>query len=109
LKQKVQREEGAINSHGSRHVRRCMIRQGGTHDRGRSASVLLWLVLIFFWVIFLILAMNIARSKGYSPLLWGLLACILPAGHRHHPAIAPVSLAGLACDLTPAGMLQSLA
>jgi hypothetical protein len=37
-----------------------------------------WLVLIFFWVIFLMLTMNIARSKGYSPLLWGLLACILP-------------------------------
>jgi hypothetical protein len=37
-----------------------------------------WLVFIFFWVIFLILTMNIARSKGYSPLLWGLLACILP-------------------------------
>jgi hypothetical protein len=27
LKQKVQREEGAINSHGSRHVGRCMIRR----------------------------------------------------------------------------------
>jgi hypothetical protein len=28
-KQKVQREEGAINSNGGRHVRRCTIRQRG--------------------------------------------------------------------------------
>jgi hypothetical protein len=79
LKQKVQREEGAINSPGSRHVRRCSIRQGGTHMIVVAALPFFWwLVFIFFWVIFLILTMNIARSKGYSPLLWGLLACILP-------------------------------
>jgi hypothetical protein len=38
-----------------------------------------WLVIAVFWVIFLSVTMSIARSKGYSPLLWGLLAVFLPA------------------------------
>jgi hypothetical protein len=46
--------------------------------KGVHMSFFWWLVIIFFWVIFLWLTMSIARSKGYSPLLWGLLACILP-------------------------------
>jgi phosphate starvation-inducible membrane PsiE len=41
-------------------------------------SFLWWMVLVFLWVIFLTLTMTIARSKGHSPLLWGLLACFLP-------------------------------
>jgi hypothetical protein len=37
-----------------------------------------WLIGLFLWVVFLTLTMTIARSKGHSPLLWGLLACFLP-------------------------------
>ena len=37
-----------------------------------------WMVFVIFWVVFLTLTMSIARSKGHSPLLWGLLACFLP-------------------------------
>jgi hypothetical protein len=43
-----------------------------------ALSFFWWLIFVFFWVIFIWLTMSIARSKGYSPLLWGLLACILP-------------------------------
>jgi hypothetical protein len=37
-----------------------------------------WLIIVAFWVIFLTFTMSIARSKGHSPLLWGLLAIFLP-------------------------------
>ncbi len=37
-----------------------------------------WLIFVALWIVFLTLTMQIARSKGHSPLLWGLLACILP-------------------------------
>jgi Na+-translocating ferredoxin:NAD+ oxidoreductase RnfA subunit len=37
-----------------------------------------WIIIFAFWVIFLTLTMTIARSKGHSPLLWGLLAVFLP-------------------------------
>jgi Na+-translocating ferredoxin:NAD+ oxidoreductase RnfA subunit len=37
-----------------------------------------WIVIFAFWVIFLTLTMTIARSKGHSPLLWGLLAVFFP-------------------------------
>jgi hypothetical protein len=37
-----------------------------------------WLVMAFFWVIFLYFTMSVARSKGHSPLLWGLLAVFFP-------------------------------
>ena len=37
-----------------------------------------WLVIVFFWVVFLMVTMTIARSKGHSPLLWGLLAVFFP-------------------------------
>lgn len=43
-----------------------------------AATFLWWMIAVFLWVIFLTLTMTIARSKGHSPLLWGLLACILP-------------------------------
>lgn len=41
-------------------------------------SFVWWLVVFALWVVFLTLTMSIARSKGHSPLLWGLLACFLP-------------------------------
>lgn len=37
-----------------------------------------WLIIVAFWVIFLTFTMSIARSKGHSPLLWGLLAIFFP-------------------------------
>jgi hypothetical protein len=37
-----------------------------------------WVILAAFWVIFLFTTMSIARSKGRSPLLWGLLAVFFP-------------------------------
>lgn len=37
-----------------------------------------WLIFVALWIVFLSLTMQIARSKGHSPFLWGLLACILP-------------------------------
>jgi Na+-translocating ferredoxin:NAD+ oxidoreductase RnfA subunit len=43
-----------------------------------ALTFLWWLILVFFWVIFLYVTMTIARSKGHSPLLWGLLAVFFP-------------------------------
>ena len=43
-----------------------------------AATFVWWLIGLFLWVVFLTLTMTIARSKGHSPLLWGLLACFLP-------------------------------
>ena len=43
-----------------------------------SFPVFWWFIFFFLWVIFLTLTMSIARSKGHSPLLWGLLACFFP-------------------------------
>jgi len=37
-----------------------------------------WLIIVVFWVIFLSFTMSVARSKGHSPLLWGLLAVFFP-------------------------------
>jgi hypothetical protein len=37
-----------------------------------------WLIIALFWIIFLTFTMSVARSKGHSPLLWGLLAVFLP-------------------------------
>lgn len=37
-----------------------------------------WLIIVAFWAIFLSVTMSIARSKGHSPLLWGLLAVFFP-------------------------------
>jgi Na+-translocating ferredoxin:NAD+ oxidoreductase RnfA subunit len=37
-----------------------------------------WVVIVIAWVMFLTVTMAIARSKGRSPLLWGLLAIFLP-------------------------------
>jgi phosphate starvation-inducible membrane PsiE len=43
-----------------------------------ALSFLWWMLFFFLWVAFLTLTMTIARSKGHSPLPWGLLACVLP-------------------------------
>jgi hypothetical protein len=78
LKQKVQREEGVIKSPGSRHVRRCIIRQGGTYDRGRSAALLL-VASPDLLLGHLLDAHDEHRSEqGLQPAPMGLLACILP-------------------------------
>jgi len=37
-----------------------------------------WLIFFFAWLMFLGLTIAIARSKGRSALLWGLLACFFP-------------------------------
>ncbi len=37
-----------------------------------------WLVFVFLWVIFIFFTVTIARSKGRSGLLWGILACFFP-------------------------------
>ena len=37
-----------------------------------------WLLIALAWIVFLFLTMSIARSKGHSALLWGLLAVFLP-------------------------------
>jgi hypothetical protein len=43
-----------------------------------ALELIWWLVIVFFWIVFLMLTMTIARSKGHSPLLWGLLAVFFP-------------------------------
>jgi hypothetical protein len=37
-----------------------------------------WLIFFALWLVFLTITMQIARAKGQSPLLWGLLACFFP-------------------------------
>ena len=37
-----------------------------------------WLLGAVLWITFLVITMSIARSKGHSALLWGLLAVFLP-------------------------------
>ena len=37
-----------------------------------------WLIFFFAWVIFIFITITIARSKGRSGLLWGILACFFP-------------------------------
>lgn len=41
-------------------------------------DVIWWLLAAFLWFVFLVITMSIARSKGHSALLWGLLAVFLP-------------------------------
>ncbi len=33
---------------------------------------------VLFWLAFIFLTATIARSKGYSPILWGILAVFFP-------------------------------
>ncbi len=37
-----------------------------------------WLIFLFIWVMFIYFTFALAASKGRSPLLWCLLAIILP-------------------------------
>jgi hypothetical protein len=43
-----------------------------------AMAFLWWLIIFALWVVFLTFTMQVARSKGQSPLVWGLLACFLP-------------------------------
>ena len=43
-----------------------------------AVSFFWWLIFFVLWVVFLTITMSIARAMGHSPLLWGLLACVLP-------------------------------
>jgi hypothetical protein len=37
-----------------------------------------WLIFIVAWVLFLFFTITVARMKGRSALVWGILACFLP-------------------------------
>jgi hypothetical protein len=41
-------------------------------------SFVWWVVIVIAWIMFLMVTMAIARSKGRSPLFWGLLAVFFP-------------------------------
>ena len=43
-----------------------------------SLAFFWWLIFFVFWVIFIYVTITIARSKGHSGLLWGILACFFP-------------------------------
>ena len=44
-----------------------------------SVAQFLWITLfIVIDILFLLITMSIARGKGHSPLLWGLLAVFFP-------------------------------
>src|SRR5256885_13231414 len=79
--------ESYIASSRSRARRPAMMcPRGPAPDEGWGSSMetlaalefLWWLVIVFFWIMFLALTMTIARSKGHSPLLWGILAIFFP-------------------------------
>ena len=37
-----------------------------------------WLIIVCAWLLFLLATVTIARTKGRSGLLWGILACFFP-------------------------------
>ena len=37
-----------------------------------------WLIFVLAWAVFLVFTVTLARAKGRSALLWGLLACFFP-------------------------------
>ncbi len=41
-------------------------------------AFLWWLIIVVAWVIFIFITISIARAKGRSGLLWGILACFFP-------------------------------
>jgi len=43
-----------------------------------ALAFLWWLIFFVFWVVFIYVTITIARSKGHSGLLWGILACFFP-------------------------------
>ena len=60
----------------------CLRPEGHRRTKGdhviAAVSFFWWLIFFVLWVVFLTITMSIARAKGHSPLLWGLLACLLP-------------------------------
>jgi hypothetical protein len=52
--------------------------RSANENGGDILGFIWWLISVALWVIFLALTMSIARSKGHSPLLWGLLAVFFP-------------------------------
>jgi hypothetical protein len=43
-----------------------------------AMSFFWWLVIVAAWVVFIFFTVTVARMKGRSGLLWGVLACFLP-------------------------------
>lgn len=43
-----------------------------------ALAFLWWLIFFVAWVIFIFFTITIARAKGRSGLLWGILACFFP-------------------------------
>jgi hypothetical protein len=43
-----------------------------------ALSFFWWLVFVAVWVLFLFFTITVARMKGRSGLLWGILACFFP-------------------------------
>lgn len=37
-----------------------------------------WIIFVVAWAVFIFITITIARSKGRSALLWGILACFIP-------------------------------
>ncbi len=37
-----------------------------------------WIIFVVAWVVFIFITITIARGKGRSALLWGILACFIP-------------------------------
>ncbi|HUK76136.1 MAG TPA: hypothetical protein VL117_00895 [Thermoleophilia bacterium] len=37
-----------------------------------------WIIFVVAWAVFLFITITIARAKGRSALLWGILACFFP-------------------------------
>ena len=52
--------------------------QFASEKGGVTIGFIWWLIIAFFWVVFLYFTMSVARSKGHSALLWGLLAVFFP-------------------------------
>jgi hypothetical protein len=43
-----------------------------------ALSFFWWLIFVVAWVLFLFFTVTIARMKGRSAILWGILACFFP-------------------------------
>jgi hypothetical protein len=43
-----------------------------------ALGFLWWLIAFIAWVVFLSITIAIARGKGRSAILWGILACFFP-------------------------------
>ena len=43
-----------------------------------AMSFFWWLIFVAAWVIFIVFTVTVARMKGRSGLIWGILACFFP-------------------------------